>query len=60
MQERTNWFIEQKLWIEKNISINKWHINSHKYPKEMTGNNGLLFILIDKETASVSERMVLR
>ena len=59
MQERTNWFIEQKLWIEKNISINKWHINSHKYPKEMTGNNGLLFILIDKETASVSERLVL-
>lgn len=54
-----DWFTDQKLWIEKNMGKNKWHINSHKYPENMTDNSGLLFVLIDKGTASISERLVL-
>lgn len=54
-----DWLIDQKLWIEKNLSKNKWHVKEHKFPEKMAENSGILFVLMDKGTASVSERLIL-
>lgn len=54
-----DWFIDQKLWIVRNFSKNEWHINRYKFPEQMTKNDGILFVLMDKGTSSLSERLIL-